>query len=193
MRPTIIIRSRLAQTGFVLVSALAVALEIQAAAVAGPMAALRLSAFPTLVIVLAYLLWWHPRVTINDRGVEIRNPLRLVALTYGELDQVSARGALRLHAGSRTFTAWAAPARGGYRASTRPAPIAPQVVEGTARMVVAADAASAARLIEQEQVHRAAGAQAPAATTDRGPHWTWQPFPAALALLAVGRMVISVL
>ena len=183
MRPTIIIRSLLGRVGTYAVAALAAVLIGQALIVSSASHALRLAAYPVFVVVVVWLLWYYPRVRIDDDGVEVVNPLRTVRVSYADLTHASARGALRVHTRERGYTAWAAPARGGYRDSTRPAAIAPTVQQGRETQVESSDAATVARLIELEQVERTdkhyrrhaapSGAPVPAG-------WRWNTVPVAL-------------
>lgn len=156
MRPTILIRSTLGRVGFFAVAALAAGLIAQALWTAGIASAARLAAYPVFVLVVVWLLWFYPRVQISDTGVAIANPLRSVAIPFDAITETSSRGALRVHTERQKYTAWAAPARGGYRESTRPPAASPSIREGVDVQTISADAATTARLIDEEKIIRTA-------------------------------------
>lgn len=60
--------------------------------------------------VLLYALFWRPAVLVDSAGVELVNVVRTVQIPWGALESIDTRYALTLHAGSRRYTSWAAPA-----------------------------------------------------------------------------------
>ena len=88
-----------------------------------------------LVAWLAYLLYVHPRVTVTDGFVEVRNLVRTHRVPWGDVDEVDSRYALTIttRSGAR-IRAWAAPAPGARQAlSTRREEVAGVPGEGDSR------------------------------------------------------------
>lgn len=197
MRPTIIVRSKLGRVGFLAVAALCVFLVGQAFWVSGFSAALRLAAYPVLVLVIVWLLWFHPRVQISDTGVAIANPLRSASIPFSAITETTSRGALRVVTERQKYTAWAAPARGGYRESTRPPAASPTIAEGTDLLSISADAATTARLIDEEKLERTTSIYRREAVSRGGENigqetgWRWNVPILGLLLAAVSWVVFS--
>jgi hypothetical protein len=61
----------------------------------------------------AYALFWVPSVRITPVDIELVNPLRTVRITWPAVEDVETRWSLVVTAGSRRYTAWAAPREGG--------------------------------------------------------------------------------
>ena len=60
------------------------------------------------VAAVAYAAFWRPSVEIAPHGVELRNPLRQVLITWPALTEVDGRFGLRLRTGDTRWSAWAA-------------------------------------------------------------------------------------
>lgn len=155
MHPTVVIRSALSKWGTVAIALIAAATIIHTVVTAGAKLAAQLTIYPLLVTLIAWALWGKPAVVLQDEVVKLINPLRTYQIPYSAITEVSARGALRVHVGERHYTAWAAAARGGYRATMgRDIPV-PDIGEGEKTIEVNLDAAAAAQLLGIERNKRA--------------------------------------
>ena len=72
---------------------------------------------------LAWLLFWHPRVDVTDEGVTLVNPLRTIRVPWAALINVETQYALTLVTPDGRHRAWArtgtGPPRGGHRRQRR--------------------------------------------------------------------------
>lgn len=166
----------------------------------GIAAAVEFAALPVLICVIAWMLWYFPRVEISDDGVAIANPLRSTRIPLSAIVETSSRGALRIHTEQGHYTAWAAPARGGYRQTFRPGTgpaVGVDIPDGDYLHTINADAAATARLIDSERVTRtASGYRREAAAkgriiahTETG--WRWNYPVLAILALSVGYLVVT--
>lgn len=155
MHPTVVIRSALSKWGTVAIAVIAAATIIQTLVTAGWNVAAPLAIYPLLVVVIAWAIWGKPAVVLGPKAVRLINPLRTYQIPYSAITEVSARGALRVHVGERHYTAWAAAARGGYRATVGHDVPAPAIGEGEKTIEVNLDAAAAAQLLGIERTKRA--------------------------------------
>ena len=69
-------------------------------------------------VILAWLLFVHPRVLIYDEGITIVNPFITATMGWAEVDEIETRYALTVFSGSAKVVAFAAPAPGRYQART---------------------------------------------------------------------------
>lgn len=84
----------------------------------GAGAALRLLPGTIGLGVLAWLVFWHPAVTVDDDGVTLVNPLRTIRVPWAALIQVQTQYALTLHTPQGRFRSWAAPGPGRHQVVT---------------------------------------------------------------------------
>jgi hypothetical protein len=114
MSETVVYRSRFGQVLTVTMISLA-ALVIVLMVVQGAGAyTLRYGWSVALVAFVTWAAYWAPSVTVSDGGVEIRNVLRTVHLTWPSIGAVDTKYALTLITAHGRFTAWAAPAPGRH-------------------------------------------------------------------------------
>lgn len=66
-----------------------------------------------------YVFLWAPSLTVDDRGSEIRNPLRTVTVPWVSLIHVDTRYALTLHTPGATWPVWCAPQASALVARTK--------------------------------------------------------------------------
>lgn len=71
---------------------------------------LQIAPYVLLVMVFVWILFGHPKVTIDDNGISIINVARTVHLPWSSVSAVRTRWALTLETGSRRYTSWAIPA-----------------------------------------------------------------------------------
>jgi hypothetical protein len=64
------------------------------------------------VAFVGYWLFWFPKVMLDDGGVTLVNPVRIVSVPWPALVTVDTKFALKLVTPSGSYTAWAAPAPG---------------------------------------------------------------------------------
>lgn len=67
-----------------------------------------------LVALLAWMLFWNPRVEVDDAGVRLVNVFRTITLPWPSIREIDTRWALTLRTAYGTFSAWAAPAPGRH-------------------------------------------------------------------------------
>lgn len=89
---------------------------VAALADGGPPTLLRVGGLLFLVPLIAWALFWNPRVTVDDGGIVLVNILRTVRVPWPAVTGVSTRWALAIDTPWGRFTAWAAPAPGRYSA-----------------------------------------------------------------------------
>jgi hypothetical protein len=75
---------------------------------------LRHGSWLLLVAVLAWALFFNPRVQVDTAGVVIVNVFRTIALPWPAIQAVDTRWALTLDTAYGRYMAWAAPAPGRY-------------------------------------------------------------------------------
>lgn len=75
---------------------------------------LRYGSWLLLVAVLAWALFFNPRVEVDTTGVVLVNVLRTIRLPWPAIEAVDTRWALTLQTSYGRFKAWAAPAPGRY-------------------------------------------------------------------------------
>lgn len=66
-----------------------------------------------LTVLLAWAVFWNPRVSLADDGVTIVNLARTVRIPWDRIEDVSARWSLVVRADGRDWTVWAAPRSSG--------------------------------------------------------------------------------
>lgn len=155
MHPTVVIRSALAKWGTLTIALIAAVTIIKTLITAGWIVAAQLTIYPLLVVVIAWAIWGKPAVVLRRDTLQFINPLRTYTIPYSAITEIGARGALRVHVGQRHYTAWAAPARGGYRATMAKATPVPELPESDEKIEVDLDAAAAAQLLGIERTKRA--------------------------------------
>ena len=72
-----------------------------------------------LAVLLVYgsaVMFWLPRVEVDDGGVRIVNLIRSHYISWGAIDRVDTRYALAVFVGQKKYTAWGAPAPGRHAA-----------------------------------------------------------------------------
>lgn len=84
-----------------------------------PASAVLLALWTTAVIAALSCLFWRPAVIVDDAAVELRNVVRDVRVPWSELEDVTTRYALTLHAGGRRHQSWAGAAPGRSSVSRR--------------------------------------------------------------------------
>lgn len=67
---------------------------------------------------LAWLVFWHPRVEVSDEGVTMVNPLRTVTVPWAALINVETQYSLTLVTPHGRYRAWAAPGPGRHQVLT---------------------------------------------------------------------------
>lgn len=70
-----------------------------------------------LAALLAFTAWatlWHPRVSVGDDGVELRNVTHTVLVPWDAVIEVDTKYSLTVRTPRRVYSAWAAPAPGRY-------------------------------------------------------------------------------
>jgi hypothetical protein len=81
-------------------------------ALASSLAGLRDVPLALALAFIGYWLFWFPTVTVSERAVLLRNPLRTISVPWDALINVDTKYALTLTTVKGSFTAWAAPAPG---------------------------------------------------------------------------------
>lgn len=173
MRPAVIITSRAGRIGTAVLGVGALALVVWDATRVGLWPALVNLPFVALFVWCAWLFWGLASISIDDRGVQVVNQLRIWNVPWNRLNAITGRWGVTLTtapehsdastAGSgdqadskgHTIRAWAAPAKGTagkILGGHREMPIIPE--QGTEPVRTSLDAFSAARLIEIEQIQR---------------------------------------
>jgi hypothetical protein len=84
----------------------------------GPEAALRTLPAATGLAVLAWAVFWNPRVDVDAEGVRLVNPLRTIQVPWTALVQVETQYALTVVTPVGRFRAWAAPGPGRHQVVT---------------------------------------------------------------------------
>ncbi|MEY3561182.1 MAG: hypothetical protein RL068_334 [Actinomycetota bacterium] len=69
-----------------------------------------------LVSFVIALLYWFPRVEVDEGGVRLVNVLRTHYVSWGAIELIDTKYALTLQALGKRYTAWAAPAPGRHSA-----------------------------------------------------------------------------
>ena len=64
--------------------------------------------------VLAWALFWNPRVQVDDAGVLVVNVFRSITLPWPSIKEIDTKWSLTLITAYGTFAAWAAPAPGRH-------------------------------------------------------------------------------
>lgn len=154
---------------------------------------------PWLVLIggACWALFWRPKVTVSDGGVQLVNPLRTVDLPWPSIQLIDTKWALALRTSYGTYTAWAAPApsrmqarkltrgeRGSLPESTfidgdaiRPGD-APDAPSGAVAMVIRR---------RWERLRDAGHLDAPVLEHERAPQrWHLRTIGAGIALVAIG-------
>ena len=67
-----------------------------------------------LISFLALLLFWFPRVEVDDDGVRILNVFREVKVSWGAIKRIDTRWALEITTSEGRYTAWGATAPGRH-------------------------------------------------------------------------------
>jgi hypothetical protein len=84
----------------------------------GTTAVLRALPLAVALGLLAWLVFWHPRVEVTDQGVTLVNPLRTVTVPWAALINVETQYALTLVTPDGRHRAWAAPGPGRHAVVT---------------------------------------------------------------------------
>jgi hypothetical protein len=97
-------------------------------------------ALPWLLLLCwaVWLLFWNPRVVVDDGGVHLVNIARTIDVPWPAISEVETKWALTLFTAYGRFTAWAAPAPGGMttaRLSMREARSLPESSYGSGRSI----------------------------------------------------------
>jgi hypothetical protein len=77
-----------------------------------PADGLRAAPWLALTAGACWALYWRPRITVDDGGVHLVNPLRTIDVPWPAIQGVETRFALSLATSYGSFTGWAAPAPG---------------------------------------------------------------------------------
>jgi Bacterial PH domain len=67
-----------------------------------------------LPAVLAWAIFWNPRIVVDDAGVQLVNVFRSIRLPWPAIQAVDTKWALKLVTSYGSFAAWAAPAPGRH-------------------------------------------------------------------------------
>lgn len=114
-------RSRLAQGLAVLTGLVALAALVGYVSEQGPTALLASLAPVALVGVVAWAVFWNPRVVVSEEGITIVNLARTVHVPWAAFAQADTRWALNVTTtAGTTFTSWAVPAGSGFGARLAP-------------------------------------------------------------------------
>lgn len=84
----------------------------------GPVAVLRALPLAIALGLLAWLVFWHPRVDVTGDGVTLVNPLRTVTVPWAALINVETQYSLTLVTPTGRYRAWAAPGPGRHHVIT---------------------------------------------------------------------------
>jgi hypothetical protein len=84
----------------------------------GTTAVLRALPLAIALGLLAWLVFWHPRVEVTDDGVTMVNPLRTVTVPWAALINVETQYSMTLVTPSGRYRAWAAPGPGRHQVIT---------------------------------------------------------------------------
>jgi hypothetical protein len=84
----------------------------------GPTAVLRALPLAIGLGLLAWLVFWHPRVDVTDDGVTLVNPLRTTQVPWAALINVETQYSLSLVTPGGRYRAWAAPGPGRHQVVT---------------------------------------------------------------------------
>ncbi|WP_421732627.1 PH domain-containing protein [Cellulomonas sp.] len=84
----------------------------------GTIAVLRALPLALALGLLAWLVFWHPRVDVTDEGVTMVNPLRTVTVPWAALIDVDTQYSLTLVTPTGRYRAWAAPGPGRHQVLT---------------------------------------------------------------------------
>lgn len=200
MRPTLVLRTGgsrpIAVAGWVVCGIVAVLMVVDGMAPA-------LLAWPALVALVAYALWWRPAVEVSDGGVTLREPLRDVHVPWPAVRGFEARWSFTVLSTEGRHASWALPVRSASGRALRGLRPRPDAAPG-ADVVPGLDVLGGHREVPVEQVQgtaetaltaaqdrldalRAAGhlpTDAPAVPVARS--WRVAELAAAAALVAVG-------
>jgi hypothetical protein len=69
-----------------------------------------------LVVFVVAILYYQPRVEVDEGGVRIVNAIRSHYVSWGAIEYIDTKYALTIQAGGKKYTAWAAPAPGRHSA-----------------------------------------------------------------------------
>lgn len=116
--------------GYAAGGGLVLAAWVWSAAVGGADSLVRALPWIVLVGLLVWLIFVRPRVTIDDHGIQLVNPLWSVAVPWAALIHVTTQFALTLHTPGARWTAWAAPGPGRHTAGLTTAAEARSVSRG---------------------------------------------------------------
>jgi len=84
----------------------------------GTTAVLRALPLAVFLGLLAWLVFWHPRVDVTDEGVTMVNPLRTITVPWAALINIETQYALTLVTPDGRHRAWAAPGPGRHAVVT---------------------------------------------------------------------------
>ncbi len=150
---------------------------------------------------LAWLVFWHPRVDVTDAGVTLVNPLRTVHVPWAALIQVETQYSLSLVTPGGRYRAWAAPGPGRHQVVTAgndQLAGMPRTARDARGSVAIGDLPSApsgqvAALVRRRWEHLVEDERLPIGVADETPVITrWNlPAIALLAVAAVGVLVVA--
>ena len=157
----------------------------------------------TLALVLLWLFVVRPAAVIDDEGIRLVNPLRVVDLTWPTITEVRSRWALELVADGKKYTAWGVPADPGrpkYGRSllTVPANRMAKVGSVTPSGTEPAEDRVVRSKVEAQSVAAEVEARIEAdrkrkdGKTPRIAHQSWDPLSVGLLLAALAFFVIGV-
>jgi hypothetical protein len=157
----------------------------------------------TLALVLLWLFVVRPAAVIDDEGIRLVNPLRVVDLTWPTITEVRSKWALELVAEGKKYTAWGVPADPGrpkYGRSllTVPANRMAKVGSVTASGTEPAEERVVRSKVEAQSVAAEVEARIEAdrkrkdGKTPRIAHQSWDPVSVGLLLAALAFFVIGV-
>lgn len=113
--PTLVIRSRFARIGAILVAAGACAFALLVVRSDGLLASWRFFAWGGLFGMAVWGLWWAPSLVLKDDSLQVKNALRHYRIPWQELAGTRTRWTLDiLIRGGAVIRASAAPRRGGF-------------------------------------------------------------------------------
>lgn len=82
----------------------------------GPAGLLRYGWWVLLFAVLAWALFWNPRIQVDNSGVLLVNVFRTIRLPWPSIQEIDTKWSLTLKTAYGSFGAWAAPAPGRHGA-----------------------------------------------------------------------------
>lgn len=167
----------------------------------GTVAVLRALPLALCLSLLAWLVFWHPRVDVTDEGVVLVNPLRTVHVPWASLIDVQTQYSLTLVTPTGNHRAWAAPGPGRHQVLTAGrdelAGVSRQARDSRGAVAIgdlpSAPSGQVAALVRRRWEHLVENEQVPLGVADDTPVTTRWNVPAIglLTVAVVGVVVVA--